>query len=119
MPTLMLDPVTHDLAVINNKLVLVSGADEVTQRLRSRLKMFRGEWFLDLTKGVPYRTEIFVKGISSERIAAAIKMEILTTPGVLQLLSYSQSIDGATRKLNIDFEVLTSDGEIIIFGETI
>lgn len=117
MPTLKLDPLTHDLAISNNKLSLISGADEVTQRLRSRLKMFRGEWFLDLNKGVPYRTEVFVKGISTERIASAIKREILTTPGVLQLLSYSQSLDGASRLLSVDFQVLTSDGEIIFFSE--
>lgn len=119
MTTIKLDPLTNDLAVENNELILITGADEVTQRLRARLKMFRGEWFLGVNRGVPYRQEIFVKGVSSDRIAAAIKREILTTSGVLQLLSYDQEFDGATRRLNINFRIQASDGEIIDFSEAL
>ncbi len=119
MTTLKLDPTTNDFAVEANTLVLISSTDEVEQRLRSRLKMFRGEWFLNPGRGVPYRTEIFVKGIDPARIAAAFKREILTTSGVLELLAYDQELDSATRTLTVTFRVLSTDGDIIEIREVI
>lgn len=119
MTTIGLDPVTHDLAVVNNQLQMLSNADEVTQNLRTRLKMFLGEWFLDLFKGVPYREEILGKGNSDARIGAAIKKVILETPGVIQLMSYSQTIDAAARKLSVEFRAQAADGAIIDFSEVI
>lgn len=109
----------NDLAVENNSLVLIAGADEVTQRLRSRLRMWRGEWFLDLTRGVPYRQEIFVKGNAPSRIQAAIQKEIATVSGVQELLEYSQDIDTATRALSVTFKARATDGIIIEFSEAI
>jgi hypothetical protein len=103
----------HDIAVAGNNLVLVTGADEVVQRLKSRLKLYASEWFLEPARGLPYKTEIFRKGISPDRIAAFFKREILLTPGVLQLLEYRQEIDAATRHLTIDFKAQASDATII------
>jgi hypothetical protein len=103
----------HDLAVENNNLVIIEGADEVGQRLKTNLKLFQGEWFLNQTIGVPYFQEIFRKGISPDRIAAFFKREILITPGVIQLLEYDQQIDAATRLLTISFKAQVSNGSII------
>ncbi len=119
MTDIKIDSETGDLAVEGNELVLIAGADEVEQRLRRRLAMFRGEWFLNTTRGVPYRTEIFVKGVSPERIAASIKREILTTSGVLALLEYDQAFDSAQRKLTVTFKVQATDGEIIELSEVL
>ncbi len=118
MPDIKLDD-DHDLALEANELVIIAGADEVAQRLRCRLKMFRGEWFLNTERGVPFRTEIFVKGINPDRIAAAIKREILTTSGVLALLEYSQEFDSAQRQMAVSFRVQATDGEIIELSEVL
>lgn len=109
----------HDLAVEGNTLVLIEGADEVTQRLRCRLLTFRGEWFLNEARGVPYYQEVFVKRNPPTRVEAAIKREILTTPGVLELLEYAQDINIATRLLTVTFKARATDGQIIDFSEAI
>src|SRR5690606_38690821 len=104
----------HDIALVNNRPVIATGADEVEQRLRCNLKLFLGEFFLDQSVGTPWRQVIFEKATPPETIAAAIKSVILATPGVVQLRSYSQSIDARTRELSVSFEVLSTDGEIVL-----
>jgi hypothetical protein len=119
MATLKTNPTTNDLEVANNSLIIINGADEVTQRVRARLKLWRGEWFLNLNRGTPYREIIFAKGTSPDTIASAIKREILTTSGVVELLKYSQEIDAVTRKMTIDTSFSAEDGTIIELSEEI
>lgn len=108
-----------DLELSGNELVLIAGADEVTQRLRCRLRMIRGEWFLDEGRGVPFRELLWVKGTSLSRIASAIKREILTVSGVLELLSYDQIFDSAARSLTVTFQVRATDGQIVEYSEVL
>jgi hypothetical protein len=110
---------TGDLAIDANELVLVSAADEVAQRLRCRLRSFLGDWFLNVTQGVPYRDEVFAKRNAPSRVEAAIKKEILTTSGVQELLEYTQVLDGSTRRMTVDFKVRATDGTIVEFSEAI
>jgi hypothetical protein len=108
-----------DLALEGNSLVLISGGDEVAQRLLNRLRLWRGEWFLNLNRGTPYREEIFVKRTALSRIESAIKREILTTSGVLELLEYTQDLDIATRRLTVSFKAKATDGTIVEFNEVL
>jgi hypothetical protein len=109
--TIAIDPVTGDLQVASNQLVLLDGPDQVTQQLRSRLRMIAGEWFLDPTRGVDYRGVVWVKGVSDSLVAAEFKRNILTVPGVLQLIAYSQTLTG--RQLAPAFTVQSVDGTTI------
>lgn len=116
MTTLKLDS-DHDVAIVSNAPVLVSGADEVLQRLKNRLKTFEGEWFLDTRIGLPFYREIFVKNPRGDRVASYIKREIINTPGVLELLEYTQTIGTSARTLTVSFKVLATDGAIIEHSE--
>lgn len=118
MTDLLLDD-DGDLAVDANDIAVIDAADEVAQRLRNRLKLFRGEWFLDVTRGVPYREEVFAKRNSPARVGAAIKREILTTSGVLELLEYDQEIDASARSLTVTFKVRATSGEIVEISEAL
>lgn len=117
MSTIKTDPATNDLVFENNKLVIISGAAETEQRLRARLRMFMGEWFLNLARGTPYRQTIFEKGTPPDTIAAAIKREILTVAGVKNLLQYEQDYNSTTRGMSVKFKILTSDDEIVEISE--
>lgn len=117
MTDIAIDETTGDLAIANNQLVLIAGADEVTQRVRARLRMIRGEWFLNPAKGVPFRETIWVKGMPLTRIAAAIKREVLHVSGVLELLSYEQTFDSALRKLTVSLDIRATDDTIIQVSE--
>jgi hypothetical protein len=43
------------------RLATVSDAELTAQRIRTRLRWHRGEWAQDLTRGVDYIGQVFVK----------------------------------------------------------
>ena len=107
---------TEDMALENGDIVFVTKADAVKQSVRQRLKMFMGEWFLDLDSGVPYYQDVLVKNPNPTLIEGIFKNEILATPGILELLTFSLDYDNATRKLTIAFTARAYD-EVINFFE--
>ncbi len=104
------DPVTGDLVIENNELVRITGAEEIVQRIIQRLRTFRGEWFLDRSVGLPYYQDILIKNPNVETVQGLFRQAILKTPGVTRLLQYSQTLDGVTRKLTINFKALGDVG---------
>lgn len=102
----------------SGQLVLVENQDEVKQFLIQKLRAFRGEWFLDITLGVPYYESILVKNPNPTLIEALLVDEILATPGTLEILEFELDLDKATRELSLNLKVLGEDG-IISFNEVI
>lgn len=86
---------------------------EVAQHIRMRLRMWLGEWFLDLGEGVPYLDEILEKGIDDGSIGAILKAVILGTPGVATINSLSLKRDNAARTLNVTFEAVLDNGHVL------
>lgn len=68
----------------------VSGAEQTSQHLRTRLRLFTGEVFRDTRIGVDYFGIVGRPGISQQTIANHIASVALDTPGVIDCgLSYS------------------------------
>jgi hypothetical protein len=86
------------------------GVEAVTQNIEAAVSLFRGEWFLDLERGVPYYQEILGQRYSQETVLTAFRDQILTVPNVDQILTLTSSFDGATRTTTVSFEVLTPFG---------
>lgn len=74
-----------------NANFLVNSPAMVGQEVRTRLLLLRGEWFLDVTEGTPYSTQVLGKGTQASR-DLAIKSRILKTAGVKQLVSYVSAV---------------------------
>ena len=108
MRSLALDPVTGDLVLTAGRLGLVSGADVVAQRLRNRLRLWRGEWFIDRTVGIPYLTQVFGK-VPQSQVEALLRAAILSCPGVATLLSFVLTVS-PERVASLTFSVRTSEG---------
>ena len=102
----------NDIAIENNDIVFVTGVDEVRQRLLENLRTFKGEWFLNLEKGIPYYQDILKKNINLDVIETILKDAILASPGVLELLDFSLELNA--RQLDVNFTVMASEGEIVI-----
>ena len=110
---LELDTTNHDL-VVNKDLVFIEDtADAVTQRLRVKLKFFKGEWFLNTDFGVPYYHSIFVKGVEKVKVDELFKAEIINTEGVLSVETFDSTFNTATREYSMTFSCTVSTGEII------
>jgi hypothetical protein len=116
---LNLDPASPgygDLLVENGDLVIVDGKEAVLQHILQRLRTFLEEWFMDLTVGVPYLQEIFVKNPELSKIEALLINEILGTKGVSDLLEFSADPDTSNRQLVISFKAQTLEGIITYKG---
>jgi len=74
-----------------------SGRDRVAQEVESALRLFLGEWFLNINKGVPYKQEIFRKPYDKERIENILAAKTLEVPSVASVDSISSDFDSATR----------------------
>ncbi len=103
---------SHDLEIVNNDLFIVEGADEVKQKLLQKFKMFYKEWFLDVSQGIPYIEEVFLKQPNTFRVDAILKQTIVSTEGVLELLEYDLDFNNSTRALKLKFLVKTNSGEV-------
>jgi len=102
-----------DFEIVNNNIVLVTSSDEVRQKVLQNLRTFRGEWFLDTTIGVPWFQSILKKRPVPSVVESLIKLEILNTIGVIELLKFDATLN-SSRQLEIDFTLRSQQGEIQI-----
>ena len=81
----------------------------VAQAVQTRLLLWRGEWFLDVTDGTPYMQDILGHGTNYD---LEIQDRILSTPGVLEITKYSSSVVNRALKvtctLNTVYGVVTA-----------
>lgn len=111
-----------DILFKNNKFSLTENLsdEEIAQSLKQNLKTFLGEWFLDLSIGLPYIQIIFVKGTPPEVIDAAFKNAIIKTKGIRTLNNFEDlDLNPATRGLAVNFDVTTINGNTITIQEVI
>lgn len=112
MSSILLDLETHDIKLVDNAIVLVTGIDAIRQHLKCRFLLFLGEWFLDTTIGVPYFRDILIKNPSFVVVQEVLKSVILDTPGVILLLQFDFSFESVTRVARLEFQALTLEGTI-------
>ncbi len=99
---------------------LTSGVPETAaQRLLITLRMFTGEWFLDLTAGVPYYQSILVKNPDLDLIRSVLRQTIAADPLVVDVPRVDVELDRATRILTVSFAARLREGselEILLSG---
>jgi hypothetical protein len=99
--------------------------DAVGQSILTRLLLFTGEWYLDITEGTPWGGFPFNRNVVEQgRILAehtqlsrdaAIKDRVLTTDGVLAITNYGSSFDPDGRGFSVNMTVDTIYGSILEF----
>ena len=102
---LKIDLSSGDLAIENGDLVLVSGADELVQLLRTRLLWFYGEYKFNTSLGVRYFEDILVKNPNVPNIETLLKNVIAETDGVNKITSFRMDYNAQQRTASISFEV--------------
>lgn len=83
--------------------------EAVAQAVKTTLALFAGEWFLDTTVGVPWRTQVLGKYTQNIR-DFVIKQAIANTQGVQSLDNYSSSFDPSTRVFSVSASISTAYG---------
>jgi len=88
---------------------LVDSVEAVAQEVLTTLLVFQGEWFLDTTAGVPWFTQ--VAGVGTIPLYdQVIKQAIEGVQGVTGIVSYSSSLNRATRALTVSATIDTQFG---------
>lgn len=79
---------------------LVNSPAGVAQAIQTRLLLFKGTYFLDLTQGMDWDNDVL--GFNTASLYdQAIQNQVLGTQGVTSLASYSSSFDSVTRVLTV------------------
>lgn len=108
------DPSTKDVSIENNNLVLFDGNESLPQKIREKLLLFRGEYFLNETVGLPYFQ--LIAGQKSTPFASRkfIIDIIKSVEGIIDVTDFKMQLNNSTRVLTVDFTVKTEDGNINI-----
>lgn len=89
----------------------INSPDAVAQAVQTRLALWSGEWFLDTSDGTAWPTGVLGRNTQATR-DAVVRNRILQTPGVNVILSYSSSLDRATRTFNVSVSLDTIYGAV-------
>ncbi len=107
---------SHDLDTSSLDLMLVDKANQVRQQLLIKLKLWRGEWFLDTEFGTPYLQQILGKQLTLSGALTALRKSILEVEGVRQILSFSYTYSSSSRKLTVEFTADTPYGIVEVMA---
>jgi hypothetical protein len=76
----------------------VNSPEAVAQAILTRLRLYRGEWFIDTKEGTPWFQDVLGK-YTQRTYDAVVRLRILRTQGVRAILSFTSVYDGAARTL--------------------
>lgn len=94
------------------------GRSEISQTVITRLKLFLGEYFRDITDGTPWYEQILGKFQGLSVAEAAIRSRIANTEGVIRLTYFNAEFDIDNRSYSVSAGILTKFGtdEITLNG---
>lgn len=105
-----------DYAIVNGSMALTDNAttpgQEVLQQIRSNLRFCLGEYFLDVTVGIPYFQVLFQQGIDDSVIEGYLRQAILDTDGVNGLSAFTYTPGGQGRIGQVTFTAQTVKGPV-------
>lgn len=99
-----------DLLIDGDGLHFSSGLQGVAQAVRIRLRLFAGEWFLNLDAGVPW-WEILGEKPNDVLLRQRLIEAIRGTPGVVEVLQLAIAWDGPRRRVTVTYALRTAFGD--------
>lgn len=93
--------------------VWIYDIDAVAQTIETRLRLFAGEFWRDVTEGTPWIESILTKNNQRNTIQSKlsiIKSRILNTDGVVSIVDWQSDFSYQDRKLSITATILTEFG---------
>lgn len=97
--------------LITRGKMFLTGREAIAQTVVTRLKLFLGEYFRDVTDGTPWFQQILGKFENLNAVEAILRNRIARTPGVVRLLSFEVDYNLDARSLSVRSMILTVYGE--------
>ena len=91
---------------------LIDSPTTVAQAILTRLRLWAGEWFLNLNEGMPYLQQILGHAPSGNIPDSAIRATIQGTPYVEYVTDYASYWASSARSFTVSCKVYTSFGPI-------
>lgn len=95
---------------------LVNSPEAVAQAILTRLKLWLGEWFADISDGTGWNQSIVGKQ-SKNLYELTLHQRVLETPGVKDIVDFQSALDPDTRSLTVSMTVNTIFGEASLNGD--
>ena len=105
---------SNDLVLEKRNIKLTTGTSALAQLCENRLMMFKNDYFLDKSQGIPYISSVFVKSTDRSLVDSYYKSVLLSTPGINSIISFSGVYIGLTRTYNISFKLSANVGDDIV-----
>ncbi|QHJ84256.1 MAG: hypothetical protein [Caudoviricetes sp.] len=104
--------------IVTSGVQFITGQDEVGQTIQTRLRLYLGEYFRDITDGTPWFQQILGKATNMNAREAALRQRIAGTPGVIRLASFSADFDIDSKTYTVSASVITKYGltEVTVDG---
>lgn len=102
----------HDMTFGRGFGCIAEDAEAVAQRVKTRLYLLLGEWFLDTSDGMPYLQAIMVRPADVPFVEAVVKQRILGTEGISTLTDFQMIYSSLTRRIDISCTVTTVYGSV-------
>jgi len=93
-------------------LAMTGDLPGIRQQVMLRLGFFRGEWFLDEERGVPWYEEILIKNPNLIRIREIFRDAILSVSGIREVTFLDLRFSAYARTLDVNFRASTDLGEL-------
>lgn len=90
---------------------LKDSPEAVAQSVLTRLRLWQGEWFLDVTSGTPWLQGILGTG-TKPLYDLLIRQRVTDTLGVTGITSYTSQLDVVTRDLTVSMDIDTEFGQV-------
>lgn len=112
MSDLYIDPTSRDLVISDTGAVrLTAGVPEAAaQRIAVSLLMFTGEYFLDLTAGVPYYESVLVHNPDLDLIRTLFRRIVSQDAYVVDVTKCEVSLDTQSRTLSVEINARLREG---------
>lgn len=107
----LIDPATNDISYRNGLIRYAVSGNETAQRVITRIRRLKGEWFIDTAAGMPYIQDILGKR-DINYFKLLIRKEILNTDGVQSINNFRLSFNSKTGHISVYVEIKV-DGEYI------
>jgi hypothetical protein len=103
----------HDIEIVDGDFKLTPTEQlSIRQKLIIKLLTYQGEWFLSSEEGLPFFQSILGKNRSKETIDTIYKRAILSTEGVLEIVSFRSNIT-PQREYVMQFIVRTVEDTVL------
>lgn len=116
----------NDVTYGKGRANYAEATESTEQRLLCALRLIKGEWFLDIDRGIPWiQSEDSdtkpILGANGPRdlgyAESLVKAAILGVDGVASISSFTLAFDVDTRRLSIDAVITDDDGSPIVLQQ--